>query len=154
MRPVLTNMTITFPIKQQPSAMIKSTTTIRYHIQASINGEAWHDLKTNSVFISMERANRQYDRILRYSFPTWRGLTIAYRIVRRKVTIETEQEIKISATPAHGKKRFILSEMFVPEWLPQRDKERLKMRRIPDAHERYQPTSQLPISSQNKMAED
>lgn len=135
-----------FTIKQQPIAMIKSTTTIRYHIQASINGEAWHDLKSNSVFISMERANRQYDRILRYCFPTWRGLTIEYRIVRRRVTTETKQEIEVSATPAHGKKRFLLSEMFVPEWLPQRDQKRLKMRRIPDAPEQYQPTSQLPIS--------
>lgn len=97
----------------------------------------------------MERAERQYDRILRECYPTWRGLPIAYRIVRRRVTTETEQETKVFATPAHGEKRILLSEMFIPDWLPERDKKRLKMRRIPGAPEQYQPTSQLPISRQN-----
>lgn len=125
--------------------MKKSTTTIRYHIQASIEGGAWYDLRINSGFKSMERAERHYDRILCECYRTWRGLPIAYRIVRRKVTIATDQEVKIFATPAHGKKRILLSEMFVPDWLPKRVKERLKMRRIPGAPEQYQPASQLPI---------
>ena len=129
--------------------MKKSTTTIRYHIQASLNGGAWHDLKINTGFLSMARAERQYDRILCECFPTWRGLSIAYRIVRRRVTTETEEETKVFATPAHGEKRILLSEMFVPDWLPERDKKRLKMRRIPGAPEEYQPTSQLPISPEN-----
>jgi hypothetical protein len=129
--------------------MKKSTTTLRYHIQASLDGGAWHDLSINSGFKSLARAERQYDLILRECFPTWRGLSIAYRIVRRKVTISTDQEVKVFATPAHGEKRILLSEMFVPDWLPKRDKERLKMRRIPGAPEQYQPTSQLPISQQN-----
>ena len=129
--------------------MKKSTTTLRYHIQASLDGGAWHDLRINSGFKSLDRAERQYDFILRECFPTWRGLPIAYRIVRRKVTISTDQEVKVFATPAQGEKRILLSEMFVPNWLPKRDKERLKMRRIPGAPEQYQPTSQLPISQQN-----
>jgi hypothetical protein len=123
--------------------MTKSTTTIRYYIQASLHGGAWHDLLINTGFKSLTSAERRYDLILRECFPTWRGLSIAYRIVRRKVTISTDQEVQIFATPAHGKKRILLSEMFVPEWLPKRDKERLKMRRIPGAPEQYQPTSQL-----------
>jgi len=129
--------------------MKKSTTTLRYHIQASLDGGAWHDLRINSGFKSLARAERQYDLILRECFPTWRGLSIAYRIVRRKVTISTEQEVKVFSTPAHGEKRILLCEMFVPDWLPKRDKERLKMRRIPGAPEQYQPTSQLPIPQQN-----
>jgi hypothetical protein len=36
--------------------------------------------------------------------------------------------------------------MFVPSWLPEREKKRLKMRPIPGAPEEWQPTSQLPIS--------
>lgn len=129
--------------------MKKSRTTIRYHIQASLNGGAWHDLKINTGYLSIERAERGYDRILRECYPTWRGLPIAYRIIRRRVTIETEQETKVFATPAHGKKRILLSEMFVPDWLPERDKKRMKMRRIPGAPEQYQPTSQLPIPGPN-----
>jgi hypothetical protein len=129
--------------------MKKSTTTLRYHIQASLAGGAWHDLHINSGFKSLARAERQYDLILRKCFPTWRGLSIAYRIVRRKVTISTDQEVKVFATPAHGEKRILLCEMFVPDWLPKRDKERLRMRRIPGAPEQYQPTSQLPISKHN-----
>ena len=129
--------------------MKKSRTTIRYHIQASLNGGAWHDLKINTGFLSMARAERQYDRILCECFPTWRGLSIAYRIVRRRVTTETEEETKVFATPAHGQKRILLSEMFVPDWLPERDKKRLRMRRIPGAPEDYHPTSQLPISPEN-----
>lgn len=129
--------------------MKKSRTTIRYHIQASLNGGAWHDLKINSGFRSKKRAERQYDRILRECFPTWRGLAIAYRIVRRKVTVATDQQVEVFSTPAHGKKRILLCEILVPDWLPEREKKRLKMRPIPGAPEKYQPTSQLPTSSQN-----
>ena len=123
--------------------MTKSKTTIRYHIQASLEGGAWHDLRINSGFKSLARADRQYDLILRECFPTWRGLSITYRIVRRKITISTDQEVEVFATPAHGKKRILLSEILVPDWLPKRQKERLKMRRIPDAPEQWQPTLQL-----------
>ena len=131
--------------------MKKSRTTIRYYIQASLSGGAWHDLKINTGFRSKERAERQFDRILRECFPTWRGLTLAYRIVKRRVTTETEQEVEVFATPAHGEKRILLGEMLVPDWLPKRDQERLKLRPIPGAPEQYQPTSQLPTSRQNSQ---
>ena len=128
--------------------MKTSNTTIRCYIQASINGGKWHDLTINNGgFKSMEQAERRYDRILGDCYPTWRGLTIAYRIVRRTVTVSTEEEIKVFATPAHGEKRILLAEMFVPDWLPERDKKRLKMRRIPGAPEQYQPQAQLPEST-------
>ena len=128
--------------------MTKSTTTIRYHIQASINGGAWHDLDSKG-FLSQKQAERKYDRILRDCDPTWRGLSICWKIVKRRLTVMTDTEIVIHSTPAHGKKRSLLNELFIPSWLPKREQERLKMREIPYAPEQYQPTSQLPISDQN-----
>lgn len=129
--------------------MIKSTTTIRYHIQASLNGGTWYDTDAKG-FISRDKAERVYDRILRDAYPTWRGLSLVWRVVRRKTTVTTDTTIEVFATPSHGKKRILLAEMFVPSWLPEREKKRLKMRRIPGAAEQWQPTSQLPISQQNE----
>jgi hypothetical protein len=123
--------------------MTKSTTTIRYHIQASLNGGTWYDTDTKG-FLSRDKAERVYDRILRDAYPTWRGLRLVWRVVRRKTTVTTDTEIEVFATPSHGEKRILLAEMFVPSWLPDREKKRLKMRRIPGAPEQYQPTSQLP----------
>ena len=128
--------------------MTKSTTTIRYHIQASINGGAWHDLDSKG-FLSPKQAERKYDRILRDCYPTWRGLSICWKIVKRRLTVMTDTEIVIHSTPAHGKKLSRLNELFIPSWLPKREQERLKMREIPGAPEQWQPTSQLPISDQN-----
>ena len=128
--------------------MTKTKTTIRYHIQASLGGGAWHDLD-HLVFKSQKQAERKYDQILRDCYPTWRGLSKCWKIVRRQLTVTTDTEIVVFATPAYGKKRVLLGEMFVPSWLPEREKKRLKMRPIPGAPEEWQPTSQLPISDQN-----
>lgn len=65
-----------------------------------------------------------------------------WRIVKRKVAIENE--IVVFSTPSHGKKRTMLGELMIPSWLSKGEKEKLKMRRIPEAEERWQPTSQLP----------
>ena len=128
--------------------MTKTKTTTRYYIQASLGGGAWRDVRSEG-YISQKKAEREYDRILRDCYPTWRGLSICWKIVRRKTTVTTDTEIVVFATPAHGTKRSLLGEMFVPSWLPEREQKRLKMRRIPDAPEQWQPTSQLPISDQN-----
>lgn len=128
--------------------MTKTKTTTRYYIQASLGGGAWRDVRSKG-FISQKQAEREYDRILRDCFPTWRGLSICWKIVRRQLTATTDTEIVVFATPAYGTKRSLLGEMFVPSWLPDREQKRLKMRRIPDAPEQWQPTSQLPISDQN-----
>jgi hypothetical protein len=133
--------------------MSKSTTTIRYHIQASLNGGTWYDTDTNG-FLSLDKAERVYDRILRDAYPTWRGLSLVWRVVRRKTTVTTDTGIEVFATPSHGGKRSLLGEMIVPSWLPKRQKERLKMLRIPDAPEQWQPKSQLPIFQQNNPAQD
>jgi uncharacterized protein YndB with AHSA1/START domain len=124
--------------------MTKSKTTLRYHIQASLNGGTWYDTDTKG-FTSRDKAERVHDRILRDAYPTWRGLSLVWRVVRRKTTVTADTRIEVFATPSRGKKRSLLGEMFVPSWLPKRQKERLKMRRIPDAPEQWQPTSQLPI---------
>lgn len=121
--------------------MTKSTTTIRHHIQASLNGGTWYDTNVEG-FTSRDRAEREHRRILRDAYPTWRGLSLVWRIVRRKTTVTTEQEIEVFATASHGKKRSLLGEMFVPSWLPKRQKERMKMLPIPDAAEQWQPTNQ------------
>jgi len=123
--------------------MIKSKTTIRYHVQASLAGGAWRD--TNETgFASKKIAEREFDRILQDCFPTWRGLSLCWKIVRRRQTVTTDTEIVVHSTPSHGKKRILLGEMLVPSWLPEREKRRLKMRRIPNAPEEYQPQSQQP----------
>ena len=125
----------------------KRTTTIRYHIQASINGGAWHDIDAKG-FKTSKQAEKRFDRILKECFPTWRGLSVNYKIIRRRTTVETDTEIIVFSTPSHGKKRILLAEMFVPSWLPDRVKARLKMRRIPGADEQWQPGSQLPLLNQ------
>ena len=123
--------------------MTKSKTTIRYHIQASLAGGAWRD--TNETgFASKKIAEREFDRILQDCFPTWRGLSLCWKVVKRRVTLITDTEEVFFSTPSHGKKRILLSEMLVPSWLPDRQKMRLKMRRIPGAPEEYQPQSQQP----------
>ena len=128
--------------------MTKTKTTTRYHIQASLGGGAWRDIDEKG-FVSLKQAGREYDRLLRDCYPKWRGLSICWKIVRRQMTVTTDTEIVVFATPAHGTKRSLLGEMFVPSWLPEREQKRLKMRRIPGAPEQWQPTSQLPISDEN-----
>ena len=128
--------------------MTKTKTTTRYYIQASLGGGAWRDVRSEG-YISQKKAEREYDRILRDCYPTWRGLSICWKIVKRKTTVTTDTEIVVFATPAYGTKRSLLGEMFVPSWLTEREQKRLKMRRIPDAPEQWQPTSQLPISDKN-----
>lgn len=128
--------------------MTKSKTTIRYHIQGSIDEGPWHDIDSKG-FLSMKQAERKYNQILRECYPIWRGLSIFWKIVKRQTTVTSNTEIKVFATPSHGKKRTLLGEMLVPCWLSEKEKERLKMRRIPDAPEHWQPTSQLPILNNN-----
>jgi hypothetical protein len=123
--------------------MNKSKTTIRYHVQASISGGAWHDVYPEG-FALPKQAERKFNLIIRENFPMWRGLTICWKIVRRRQTVTTDTEIVVHSTPSHGKKRILLGEMLVPSWLPEREKRRLKMRRIPGAPEEYQPQSQQP----------
>jgi hypothetical protein len=122
---------------------VKSTT--KYHIQASLDGGPWNDAVTKE-FRSLKSAEKYYDRILRECYPTWRGLNILWRIMKRKITIENE--IAVFSCPSHGTKRSLLGELIVPSWLSKREKEKFKMRRIPDAEERWQPTSQLPAFPQ------
>ena len=133
--------------------MNKSITTIRYHIQASLNGGTWYDTDIKG-FLSLDKAERVYNRILRDAYPTWRGLSLVWRVVRRKTTVTTDTGIEVFATPSHGGKRSLLGELLVPSWLPKRQKERLKMLRIPDAPEQWQPQSQLPIFQQNTPAQE
>jgi len=128
-----------------PKNMTKTKITTRYYIQASLGGGAWCDVCSKG-FISQKQAEREYDRILRECYPTWRGLSICWKIVRRQLTTTTDTEIVVFSTPAHGTKRSLLGEMFVPSWLPEREKKRVKMRPIPGAPQQCQPTSQLPIS--------
>jgi hypothetical protein len=125
--------------------MKTTKTTILYHIQASLDGGPWYDIDSKG-FRSKRVAEINFDGILRDAYPEWRGLRLTWRIVKRETVITTDTEITVFATPSRGTKRPLIAEMFVPTWLPEKVKERLKMRRIPGAPEGYQPQSQLPES--------
>jgi len=117
-------------------------TTTRFHIQASLDGGKWFDSDAKG-FRSRKQAERKFDKILRGCYPTWRGMRLCWRIVKRKLTVTTETEIAVFSTPSHGKKRSLLSELFIPTWLPQRQIAQLKTRPIPDCPHKWQPTAIL-----------
>lgn len=114
-------------------------TEITWIVQARLNGAKCYDVK---AFNTPSKALRWFDWVLKRAFPTWRGLTLTYRVIRRKVTIETEEEIIYHDTLSSGKKRILLAEVFVPSWIPKRLFKHYKAIPIPGASKKWQPTQQ------------
>ena len=118
--------------------MKRITTKISWIIQARMNGGKMYDV---IEFKTSEAANRRFGWILQRCFPTWRGLCLSFCVVRRKVTVETEEEQVCFATVPRGKKRILLAEVFVPAWIPKRLQNRYKALPIPGASAKWQPNS-------------
>lgn len=97
--------------------MKTSKTRTEYVVQARLNGATPYDVKS---FTTARKANSWLDWVTATAFPTWRGLTLSWRIIRRTVTTETETEILCHDTLARGKKRILIGELMVPSWLPKR----------------------------------
>lgn len=119
--------------------MKTSKTEISWVVQARLNGKKCYDVQS---FNTLKRAISWFDYVLARVFPTWRGLTLSYRVIRRKVTIETEDEIVYHDTLPRGKKRILLGELFVPSWIPKRLFKHYKAMPIPGAGKNWKPENQ------------
>jgi len=108
--------------------MTNIKTRIEFAVQGKLDGGSFYDV---SVHRSEAAAEKVLDRILRQCYPQWRGITMGFRLLRRVVSVKTESQVLIFTTTASGKVRSRLAEMFIPTWLPEPMRRKLKERPIP-----------------------
>jgi len=124
------------PNNRHTAMKTKSKTTILYIVQASLNGGKFYDAWIHKT---PDRATKEFDHIVRKACPTWRGLSLTWRIVRRVERLTTEETIHTIASTPQGKNRPLIGELFIPSWLPKRIREKHRNRQIPNAPAWWQP---------------